>query len=219
MKLKKTRKIQKNSTLSKKIATYALTGVAVTTGGVNMAEAQICDSTTTVTLDATASNSVDVDIDGDGVLDFNLSVVDNSTSVSEAFLISGLGGNLVGPDAADATYLGNRQYLGVFSNSFAGTSALGSAALGVTYGPTTFGTFPNLAPNQGGLQFDIGGMTHFGAIFLDDLVPGQGGSMTLSFQWEKTPGVAFGAVIPEPSSLALLALGGVGLAARRRRKS
>ena len=211
--------------LSKKIASYALTGAAVTVGGVSMAEADVVDSMTSpVTLEADMpGQSVDVDVDGDGVFDFILSVFDNSTGVSEAFVITGLGANLVGPDSGATTYQGNRNYLDVFNTSFAGTSAVGSAVLGVTYGANTITAFTNLGGitgQPGGLQFDIGGQTHFGAIFLDSQITGQGvGEMTFSFQWETDPDVAFSlAVVPEPTSLALLALGTVGLASRRRRR-
>ena len=176
---------------------------AVTLGGVNMADAQIiCDSAASVTANA-QGESFDFDVDGDGVDDFNISVAGTFNgagfpSVSSFFVISGLGSNLVGADSGTATYNGVNNYLGV------GAASTSAGVMFIRY-PGAGGLFYG-AGGPFGLQFDIGGVSHVG--FADLTSINSDNSATFNFQWEK---------VPEPSSLGLLAMGGLGLLARRKK--
>ena len=208
---------QENSPLAKKIALYAAAGAAVTAGGVNMAEAEICDSTVTITAN-TVGETFDFDIDGDGTNDFNISVANSFNGAGAAgssfFNLAGLGSNLVGIVSTTATYNGVNAYLGNFTSTFGGQSATSAGVMFIRY-PGAAGTFYGVG-GPFGLQFDIGGETHFGSVSGIEVDAGTN-AMTFNFQWEKVAGRNFG-VVPEPTSVSLLALGTLGLVARRRRK-
>ena len=128
---------QKNNPLAKKVAMYAAAGAAVTVGGVNMADAEICDSTTVITANA-IGESFNVDVDNDGFLDFAISVTGTLNGIgfgsSSFFNIAGVGSNLVGVnDGAVQTYLGGNFYLSGFGSSFAGTSAASAGLMRIRY--------------------------------------------------------------------------------------
>lgn len=216
-----------SSNLKSKLTKYAVAGVAATSVGINATDAQICDSATTVTLSA-IGDSTDIDIDGDGVNDFNLSVLGTFNGAGFAsstfFVVSGLGSNMVA-GGGGGTYNGVNNYIPAFADSmtagaFGSTDPLMGAGPAVVRYPTTAGNHyvdPTAVSGDEnfGLSFDIGGAQHFGA-FQFDITGGNPSTLTFNFQWEKTAGAAF--VVPEPSGLALLALGAVGLVRRRNRK-
>lgn len=90
------------------------------------------------------------------------------------------------------------------------------------------GEFDPTIPGFIGLQFESNGNTHYGWVRLriDDLDLIQLGGANIAdatvidWAYEDTPGAAISAgAVPEPSALALLALGATGLASVRRRKS
>jgi hypothetical protein len=91
-------------------------------------------------------------------------------------------------------------------------------------------TFPNGVDSYIGLVFQIGGQLHYGWALVNPAYTstgafsGEAETQVKAFAYETTPGADILAgqtvsPIPEPSTLALLALGSVGLAIARRRRS
>lgn len=226
--------------LAKRLSAYASAGVVATVGGVEVTEAAVVDSAATVTV-ASIGDSVDVDIDGDGVDDFNFSVVNSFNGANNGgfaqstfFIFNGLNGNRIGVDGgtADATYNNVNNYLVGFVDS--GPVLFSNVNSANVFGPgdatDTSGVMFIRYPGPGGLvygpggvfglEFDIGGEIHFGGAELVSISNDTPREVAFAFQYEDIAGVAYGATvpIPEPSGLALLAIGATGLAHRRRRK-
>lgn len=215
--------------IAKKMAIYAAAGTTVSVGGLSMAEADVMNSATSVTV-GTIGESVDFDVDGDGTNDFNISVTSSfnganagGTFPSTFFTVTGLGSNLVGLNTGTAATINAvNQYLVGFVGSFAsvGTAGVFGAGDATESAAVMFIRYPGTGGDTYGfggvfgLQFDIGGQTHFGGMRLDPNINGT--QHTFNFQWETTANLAYGAV-PEPSSLSLFAMGAAGLAYRRRR--
>lgn len=202
------------NSLHKKLLNYSMAGVAITTGSVSMAEADLVESQTVLTIE-NLNDSFDVDIDGDGTFDFNIALVDTFGEVSPGSLfatISGLGGNRVGKLTSFSTYaVGSNFYLGAEGMFSSASQFSGIAAVKQNYFYVNGGPFV-------GLQFDATEETLFGGAFITD---NGDGSANVRFRWEDEAGQAFDgapASVPEPSSLALLALGVAGLTVRRKKK-
>lgn len=221
---------RKSKRLAKRLATYAAAGTAATLGGVNMAEAI---TMTGPVVDApgfgAAPGFLQVDIDGDGTFDIELGIQTGAgpfaaTINSERASARGLGGNLLGLAGAGSFY-GAYQYLNGFTgsgfsnvtsvNDFgSGDATLGNGALFIQNNYGYFGV-----GGTWGIEFDIGGQTHYGGFYR---VVKTANVLRYAFEWESVPNAPYGSnaapAVPEPSALALLAIGSAGLAMRRRKK-
>lgn len=162
------------------------------------------------------------------------SVVDVTNDVkvtifSASFIeAQGLNGGLLAGTFAPNPYPSNFFYPTRFASSdqvSAGLTFSGGATVlppGASFGTiangSTIGNWAGTGPVDGyvGVEFPIGGNTHYGWVHLTWDPTAETATIN-SYAYQTIPGEP--AHVPEPSSVALLALGTVGLAARRRRKS
>lgn len=179
------------------------------------------------------------DLDSDGVNDLRLRVRSEVTGVGTAASLSLVhAANIAGASVGIAGQnVGNYPYAGRLS---AGTTIDGSTAF-LVLTTTTVNTIGNGASmafgpgyansqwafagsNSGylGVRFNIGTAEHFAwmRLTVEPQTSTNPRAITVhEWAYENVPGVGIEAgAVPEPSALGLLALGSVGLAARRRRK-
>lgn len=149
-----------------------------------------------------------LDMNGDGVLDFRLQSY-LGTSISSLSTRADLNGAILWYMSSNVRFLSAGELIDNDLTVDRGWDAL-----------RTFGLFNSFIGTRGyaGVQFDIpGGSPHFG--YLDVAVDQTGNKLTLyggAYESQTGVGIAAGAV-PEPSGLALLAMGAAGLAAWRRK--
>ncbi len=199
-------------------------------------------SNTTFAHSGLASNgddfTVDIDIDGDGTNDTRLGVFLNAIGMT------GFPGNAV---LADSTNGALSYYVVGFQNGDTVDANNDAAGGGVNlafvtpyvalYGGYRYQIHHTQDGDWIGVQFDIGGNTHFGAIQIKefdglgsldqtgDNDPNGPGDFSLdpvrvtlgAMIWEDQAGATL--VIPEPASLAVLAMGAGAMGLRRRRSA
>ncbi len=225
-------------TKSIKLAAYGAMGLGTVTFGATAANADICFTDLTGNeLVFTSTSPVAIDMDNDGNDDFELGL---ATVGPNAF---GTSSWLLNLRAAGGAPAANRvaanTLFGGLSNLADGSSISGrnfSRATGYFQGAYTsfnpssvFGAFTAGTTGFAGIQFEDGtGTTRFGWIeFTVDGSVANGDfadvQVTVSrFAFAKDEPIVAGqttSAIPEPSALGLLALGGIGIMARRRRKN
>jgi hypothetical protein len=232
----KVRTNKKNYKQKIALAAGSLSALALQVPESDAAVVHVTGSPVTMNLNAANGSEETWDVDGDSVRDFFLKKFDNPGSYgggNERIHLSSLSANGEGfvnaagnPNGADIQRLNTGFAVGptLAAGYFFGTSTTSRRVLsGTAYPVAFFGPNPQgFSSGQDGFTgfaFETGGDTHYGwaTLNIDLTLPG---TVTIS-QWayETSPNtaIAVGAV-PEPSSLALLALGAGGVAAWRLRK-
>ena len=219
------------SEFANKLSRYSVVsvgGLAGTMACFESSEASMVHTTTLITLanNAAAAPTTELNLNGangpasllDGVADVRVTVLTASLASAQG-LNGGLLGGAVGgggffyPTAfqvastiGPAIGFGGGSTIPAASNSF-GTLANGSLD----------GNWAGSTPTAGyvGIKFQIGGNDHFGWVHVN-WDPSAATATIDRYAYNSEAGEA--ALVPEPSSLALLGIGALGLAARRRRK-
>lgn len=233
MAVKKRKKGGAPSDFEKKLFRYALAGSAVL-GVPAISHASVITTVEDQTI--TAPGSFAVDFNGDGITDFTLNAAIGpqfaDVYVTGPYTTSFVGS---GPDASALTT----------GATISSASSFGGGKLSKvktnTYGkPFYFGNWDQTGTNPAflGVQFDIAGTPHYGwaeiVTTVSDLGAGplsltqfaaptgpQASAELIAIGYETSGGpITIGSDVPEPSSLALFAIGALGIVAlKRRRKS
>jgi hypothetical protein len=218
-----------------KLALYSAMGIGASTFGATAANADICYTDLTGNeLVFSSTSPVGIDMDADGVDDFSMSLGTfgpNGYSTSSWLLLLGAPLGAPATNGVAAYGLGGLQNLAadasISSRSFANSGYLQQAYTSFNPG-NTYGAWPAGTTGFAGVRFEDGtGTTRFGWVEMTvagDVANGDFADVQVTisgFAFAKDEAIVAGqttSAVPEPSSLGLLALGGLGLAARRRRK-
>lgn len=192
-----------------------------------------------VMIEAAEITEYNIDINGDGIVDYTLNV-NHTLAGSDQFSIAPMGRNgvLAYVDqygGANAVNLGAGEVIGsqsggslspIWANSGNSYPAVLNyvVATGVIGDPAVFGTFVNTTGFVG-LQFWANNQAYYGFLQMDTRFSLYGG-LYQGYGWNTTPGDSITTTyfrdliqVPEPSTLALLALFGVAAGLLRRKHS
>ena len=224
-------------------------GTAVLAGAVTTADASVVYTNynslvlnDTNTAD-TAATTYGYDVNNDGLQDFRLQTRNTGASATNnyAVIVGGVAGTTIKPINVVGVAAGNFNYPSRLGAGAAINAARPFVSLGLTAssyylvgGTFAYGNgFTNskwktAGANSGylGFSFTAADGLHYGFAQLT-VVPQANGALSRSFVlsgigYESTPNTpitTFAAPVPEPSSIALAALGGAGILAYRRRKA
>lgn len=235
------RRQERQKRIKRRLATYATAAVAANVGFSDSVQADVVfnNLNDVMILEEAVGEGVVVgfDLDGNGTVDLNLAHQRASETVGTA--VAFIPGDLVDTNAiiatgsgTDAQGVGDPFYVRNLVSSTRINASLTPWAT-PTYNPMNsrgdlgylaFGTEPASCPDcefpsgtSGfiGVQFDADGTTNYGWLRLS--VEGSLNKITVHSSAYDNMGM--GIHVPEPSGLGLLALGGVGLAAMRRRRT
>ncbi len=208
-----------SASVEKRLVTYALVAGAGLLAGAKPADASLI--TVTYGGSALANGTLDLDLDSNGTPDFtihnilqnsNFGGLDRSMWIENNHVNQLLGDRWTGP-LAPGTLVGP-------GGSFYDVRNFGTAY-------STFfafnGNWEDISGGYLGLRFQISSAWHYGWMRLDVHNPStlDGTIRPLAWAYEDVAdtGVAIPDEIPEPGSLSLLALGAIGLAAWRRKRT
>ncbi len=209
MKRMKRRMVNTKKVLSDRKLVASVAGAVAVLGASDVQAAPIYSGIQDVAINF--DSTVDLDLDGDSVIDYAFqNLLDLDTDIRELRLLAS-GANLAASIAGSPVPLG------------LGTSLPGDQKLQDPAAPllTSVGD-PNGwadSPNQYlGLAFDISGATHYGWARLTVNADTTATLHDWAYESSAGRGIAAGQTVPEPGTLALLALGAAGVGAMRNRR-